>query len=471
MSASRRLLCVILASIVGISQATTAYANSAQAASTDMLAGDASSPSLEQMVKEDRVRLKSWIQPASGGVIGQQLELNIEVATDSWFSGGSHVGRFELDDAIVLRRNKFAVNSSRRESGTTWSVQLWTITIYPQRAGRFSLPPIELSVSIANPDAPTSAISGVLQTKQMEFLSLLPDEIRTSSVTQWIASTYFSVSDEFDKPLNSDADTPVLRVGDAIRRTITLRAENVAAMMLPAINISSTPGLAAYMRPARLEDRVNRGTYIALRREVVSYVAEEAGSYTLPAIAFHWWNTRTSDFEQIHLPAQPLLVGMAGSPNDSSRQSFWSSHMLLWLAAIGMTTLVLAVAVKKLKTGGLLSRLLAIAYPPDEQLKRRLIRDYRSEDAAAHSFKVLDWLGSKGLKSEQSVRLFITEQANPDVLTLFNTLMQHAFHNGATPVTNAEFKFLITELDLALRDTRREQEPRETQLNPRPGNA
>ena len=100
----------------------------------------------------------------------------------------------------------------------------------------------------------------------------------------WVASTRLEVKESYDK-----ASTE-LKIGDSVKRTIEFKSENVAAMMLPVLRFDSTPGLAIYQDPSKIEDKVNRGSYLASRTEVVTYVVEKAGYYTLPELEVFWWD-------------------------------------------------------------------------------------------------------------------------------------------------------------------------------------
>ena len=108
---------------------------------------------LAELFENDKVRIKVWIEPEKNIVARQQVNLQIEVATDKWFSSGTKIGYFEVKDAIVLQREKFAVNSIREEGEKTWTIQQWTLVIYPQRDGVFEVPAIPLQLSIAGDGA------------------------------------------------------------------------------------------------------------------------------------------------------------------------------------------------------------------------------------------------------------------------------------------------------------------------------
>ena len=234
----------------------------------------------------DDLQLKVWIDPEQGAVVSQQINLYIELATRHWFTGGTRIGAFEIDDVVVLRREKFAVNSTRIQDQQTWTVQLWSITLYPQRAGDYVIPQVELEISVADENGELS--KRWLTTEPITFSASTPDlvraELASSGESSWVASTRLEVKESYDK-VSTD-----LKVGDAIRRTIELKSENIAAMMLPVLQFDSTVGLAIYQDPAKIEDKVNRGVYLASRTEVVTYVVEKAGFYTLPRLEVFWWD-------------------------------------------------------------------------------------------------------------------------------------------------------------------------------------
>jgi hypothetical protein len=58
--------------------------------------------------------------------------------------------------------------------------------------------------------------------------------------------------DSFDKPLDN------LKPGDALVRTITISASRLPAMMLPKVSADGVEGIAAYLKPAQLSDKVVR---------------------------------------------------------------------------------------------------------------------------------------------------------------------------------------------------------------------
>ena len=105
---------------------------------------------LIELKQADKVRIKTWIEPLENIIARQRVNLQIEIATDNRFSGGTRIGVPDVKDAIVLQREKFAVNSTRNEGGRNWAVQQWTLVVYPQRDGMFEIP---------DPDRPVTVFS------------------------------------------------------------------------------------------------------------------------------------------------------------------------------------------------------------------------------------------------------------------------------------------------------------------------
>ena len=263
---------------------------------------------LESLQQAGKLRIQTRVEPNENTVAMQQLELQIEVATDKWFSGGTRIGRFEIKDAIVLQREKFAVNSTYVEAGTTWTMQTWVLTLYPQRAGRFEVPRIPLTLSIAGEGL--EKIQGQLSTKPVEFSATVPDELQDKS--SWVASPVFSVKESFNRSLAH------FNPGDALIRTIKFSAEDTPAMMLPTLNSINIDGVGIYHKPPELSDKVNRGDYLAERTERLTYVFEQPGEYELPEETFYWWNLKKQQLEEIVLPAHQFKVGAIAARTDSS---------------------------------------------------------------------------------------------------------------------------------------------------------
>jgi hypothetical protein len=271
--------------------------------------------------------------------------LTLEVATDRWFTGGTRIGIPEVPGLVILQTEQFASNASETRNGQSWVVQRWTLDIYPQRAGEFTIPPMPLKIKVNAGDV--GDLEGELMSSAIQLSVSIPDTLAQAEL--WVAAPRYAVSQHFDRSLED------LQVGDAFEREILFEAVDVMAMMLPAFNAEKLPGLATYPSPPVLDNSNNRGQTRGSRSERISYVIEAQGQYVLPARDYFWWNTTSGQLELLTLPATEITAGAVAPattgitvPDVSLRQlvtfliSLTLLAGLLWLASKWLPRLPLA---------------------------------------------------------------------------------------------------------------------------------
>ena len=89
----------------------------------------AGATTVEELLDTNRLQLRSWLLPAQKIVPGQQIKLNIEIATDRWFTGGTRIKIPEIPGLVILQTDDFASNSSEQRRGQSWVVQRWSLEI------------------------------------------------------------------------------------------------------------------------------------------------------------------------------------------------------------------------------------------------------------------------------------------------------------------------------------------------------
>jgi hypothetical protein len=294
----------------------------------------AESRTLATLVSERSLQVASTISPSTAVVPGQKLKLQLEIATARWFGGGTRIALPEVPGLVILQTESFASNSSEQRMGATWVMQRWTLDVYPQRAGQFTIPPLTVTLSVN--DETAGNIKGEIEVPGVSFTAAIPEALAQANF--WVASPSFKVSQSVDR--NLDTMSP----GDAFEREVRFEASDVMAMMLPGFSPADTPGLAAYPLPPELENRSNRGESSALRVEKISYVAQQAGSYTLPSQEYLWWDSVNASLQLLVVPALEITVSGTGTGSTKSKlhytkqQAAWAAAAillllcLLWLA-------------------------------------------------------------------------------------------------------------------------------------------
>lgn len=268
------------------------------------LCAEQNNHALQALIDSGQLLISQKLQ-AENVVPGQEVNLAIEIRTNRWFAGGTQLKPQQSDDILVIQRQELATNSTEQKDGATWVVQLWELSLFPQREGLLFTPPIAVTVKI---NTEQGIIEGTQLLPAMELNVATPEELQ--AVDNWIATPSLTVTRNFNKPLDG------LQAGDAFTMTIELRADNVLAMMLPEIKMPAIEGLAIYPQSPELRNESNRGNKIALRKETINFVVEQNGTYQLPAINFYWWNTQTNSLQQEQLQALTFSSAGAKAPGD-----------------------------------------------------------------------------------------------------------------------------------------------------------
>ena len=258
-----------------------------------------------------QLQISSSLLPPEHIVAGQKVELVIDIATDRWFAGGTRLRLPEVAGLVILQTNDFASNSTEQRQGQTWVTQRWTLDVYPQRSGAFSIPPVSATVAVN--DESDGVVRGTLYSPAVHFQASLPADL--DSAQHWVASPTFSVTQRFDKELDT------LQPGDAILRVVTFEATDVMAMMLPSLDTDKGAGLVAYPRAPVLTNNSNRGTTTAKRIDSITYIAESAGQYLLPAESYYWWDTQAQELRTRLLPEVQIVVGPGSLSQEKERET------------------------------------------------------------------------------------------------------------------------------------------------------
>lgn len=253
---------------------------------------------LEELAKSGDVKVEIRIDDEGNTVVGQELTVSIKFATQTWFKGSNRFVLPEVQNAVVTQRDTFGTNETRREGGISWVMQEKRFSVFPQNPGEYSLPPIKVTMKVHSSEGD---VEGELYTKPITFNVREPAEL--IHVDQWWAASSLTIDESWDKNFEG------LKPGFSIKRTITIKADGLLAMMLPEINHPPIKGLAHYVKTPRLKDDNTRGNKLGTRVQDIDYVVEESGEVTIPAVELTWFNTKEQRVEVAKLDAQTIVIG------------------------------------------------------------------------------------------------------------------------------------------------------------------
>ncbi|WNC66883.1 hypothetical protein RI845_10065 [Thalassotalea nanhaiensis] len=287
---------------------------------------------LQQLVNSEQLTISANIKNADNIIAKQPVVIEIHIATNRWFAGGISVVPFAVEEVVMLANNEVVINGSKRINGETWATQLREITLYPMKAGTYTLPNIEVNISVNQASAPNA--SGKLYTDKLSFTAHMPPEMEPYD--DYVVTSNLSINIE-----EGTESQQKIEIGNAITRTITLSAENVPAMMLPQLTKPELNGVSIYQKPATLTDRSNRGVLIGKRTESFTYYFEQVGDYTIAEQQFYWWNTVEQQLETVVVPE--VTWSVVGDSSFRLSQYLDFSGKLFSLKTLMMTFITLLI--------------------------------------------------------------------------------------------------------------------------------
>lgn len=118
----------------------------------------------------------------------------------------------------------------------------------------------------------------------------------------WLPATDVSLAAEFNPA------QPQFKVGEAVNRTIYLKATGVADTQLPEIRFADSEGLKQYPEKPETLMKVEGSKVVSLEKISNVYIPTTSGKLQLPAITIDWFNVNTQKMEKAVLPAMTIDV-------------------------------------------------------------------------------------------------------------------------------------------------------------------
>jgi hypothetical protein len=109
-----------------------------------------------------------------------------------------------------------------------------------------------------------------------------------------------------------EPSTVEFKVGDALKRSISLRAAGISGMAFEPVQYAPVAGVGIYPSEPVVQDAVDRGSLSEGRRtESVTYVFEREGHYVLSDVTITWWDLGEKRLHREVLPGPHVRVVLA----------------------------------------------------------------------------------------------------------------------------------------------------------------
>ena len=242
--------------------------------------------------------------PSGPVTVGEPVRLQVDILVPTWLLGAPQFPVLEIDGAIATGPGR-TLNLTERISGVTWSGVQRSYSVMAIGPGEIEIDPIEIPIRYQGPDSKPADVT--LTTRALRFEATVPAEAR--GLPYFLASTRVTVRQVLDPR------TDTLRVGEAIKRTVTTIANDAQAMLLPPLPSPAIEGLGVYAdEPVVRNEGGERGSQRTGRRiDAVTYVAEREGEYVLPAFEVAWWDVRSKRVRRT--PADSVAIVVVSNPD------------------------------------------------------------------------------------------------------------------------------------------------------------
>lgn len=239
------------------------------------------------------------------------------------------LGDPEVGDALVERLGEDRQYQTTR-NGQSYHVVERRYAIFPQHSGELQIAAPLLTAQVREPadnsrprrrslfggrdpfaDFDQIFDSAFARTRPLHLrgqaLSLEVQPQPAGTPTPWLPAESLTL-DETWSP-----DPPQFRVGEPVTRIIAITAQGVTAAQLPDLDSAGIPGINAYPDRPETQTRAEGDTLVVQKVQRTALVPSRAGSFALPPLELHWWDTRNNRAQVARLPGRTIEV-QPGAP-------------------------------------------------------------------------------------------------------------------------------------------------------------
>lgn len=325
--------------------------------------------------------------------VGQQVPFTVQLRAPGSFSGAAVFSLPEIPRVVIIKTGSPVVSSEEIE-GKTWFVQTHDFALFSQQSGTVTIP--EFTVRFSHKDGFTGPVHD--QSAQVPAAQVKIERPPGSSAQDFLVTT-----DSFQLKERWDPQPGATEQGAVFQRTITQEADQVTGMALAPPPEAVPAGVRLYLGQPTVSDKTERGAFIGTRVDTLTYQLQEAGTWTLPAIRYQWWNPEKKAFGSQTLPAvtfevQGTTVPVTAAPADASPKSIY-----IGLAVLGTCLVVMYWQQRRIRNG--LRWIGQYWNSPERVAARKLLAGCRVNDPHATQSAWQIWLNCRGADSSISPEL------------------------------------------------------------------
>ena len=165
--------------------------------------------------------LRAAVSPREAWV-GQKVVLHVDILAKDGWAQLTKVADTSVDGAYLIRLETQGTRLGETIEGDSYSGQRYEFMVFAQRDGKLTVPSVPVDVEVKTWGSGGGARTKRLQTPEVEIVASTPPG--AEGIRGLISTSSLTANQRWDPMAES------VVVGDAIRRTVTMSAEDVSGM-------------------------------------------------------------------------------------------------------------------------------------------------------------------------------------------------------------------------------------------------
>lgn len=291
-------------------------------------AGDTISPANQQ--NQPRFKIKAQVDTRNP-YVQQQVNYTVTIYDTGGLQGDAPSFLVSNEDEWIIKNLGEPQISNKVVDGRNLREITFNYALFPQKSGKLEIPAVKFNGFYLTRERRNDPFSQMFSDDMFiagfgmadVFASRNPVVLTTEPLTVevkpspqeykgqwWLPSSDVSLYGEFSPA------RPQFKVGEAVSRTIYLKAVGVIDSQLPEIRFAETKGVKQYPEKPETQMKVEQGKVISLEKITNVYIPTAEGEFELAPIEVNWFDIKTGQMQKASLPAMKVnvLPGESSTP-------------------------------------------------------------------------------------------------------------------------------------------------------------
>jgi len=201
----------------------------------------------------------------------------------------------KFDNALVESLKEQSVYG-KTINGKQYTVYEWQYALFPQNSGQMKIPGPSFT-GLLNLRSKQKGVQAVAEPTIINVMSAPQGQ-----QGRWLPASDLKITQEWrNLPQN-------IKLGDSLRRVITLEVEGLMTSQLSTIHTPNSPNYKVYADQDRDQQSLSERGVTSVKIISQAIVPSKAGPLQIPDEKITWWNTTTQEFQTVVLKSQPLMI-------------------------------------------------------------------------------------------------------------------------------------------------------------------